>query len=175
MIKRWLAPFALGASIFASPAELRADDIGPPPSDCPRGSTGTSSHSGEWCSVQTCQSDADCKKMYVDHGQVEGTCESTSLCIGKRTIYPNHRVVSEAGPESSEIAVAVGACGIASSCKPESHCEKAMRCVPSKSLVKDAARGCGCGKSARPKSGALLGLVVGAWLLRRARRSATAP
>lgn len=171
MTQRWLVSFAAAASIFGAGADLRADDIGPPPSDCPRGSAGQSSHAGEWCSVQACQSDADCKKMFVDHGTAEGTCESTSLCIAKKKIYAHHRVVSDGGDDAREISVAVGACGVASSCKPESRCEKAMRCVaPSKSLVKEASRGCGCGKSTGPKSSVLVGLVVGAWLLRRARR-----
>ena len=174
MTQRWLVALGVGVWLFGAIAEVRADDIGPPPSDCPRGSVGHSSHSGEWCAIQPCQSDADCKNMVASHRTVQGTCESTSLCVAKKTIPAHHRVVSDAEPSSRKIAVAVGTCGITSSCKPDAQCEKAMRCVapmtfatPSTPSAKEAGRGCGCGKSTGPKSSALLGLAVGAWLLRR--------
>lgn len=49
-----------------------ADAIGPPPEDCPSGSTGRSSHAGRWCKPLPCVNDT-C--------EADGTCETTGLCL----------------------------------------------------------------------------------------------
>ncbi len=38
-----------------------ADVVNPEPENCPSGSFGTSSHSGEWCAPSTCSSDGECE------------------------------------------------------------------------------------------------------------------
>ena len=50
-----------------------ADDIGPPPSDCPPGARGASSHDGEFCVPHECTADADCGAGLV--------CRAGRLCV----------------------------------------------------------------------------------------------
>lgn len=171
MSPRWLAPFVVASLLFDA-GELRADAINGPPDDCAKGSVGVSSHQGEWCQPQPCETDVDCKQIWTQRERVDGKCESTSLCIGTRKVYPHHRSGSDAGPRDQPIATK--ACGRLETCGGGAVCETAKRCVvpsTSKVSVDNAKRGCGCGKtSGTSKSGALVGLVVGLWLLRRNRR-----
>lgn len=58
---------------IACSAVARADVVPPPPSDCPDGSTGQSSHIGPYCSPLLCDNDQQC---------LDGTtCRTLKLCI----------------------------------------------------------------------------------------------
>ena len=68
---------AAAAVLLLSNPRARADDIAPPPSDCPPGAVGASSHLGEWCRPATCTTNADCAA-----GQ---TCRPGALCVEHET------------------------------------------------------------------------------------------
>lgn len=172
---RWRAALFVVLSA-TSTHDVFADAVPSPPKNCPRGATGETSHTGQWCAPHACQSDADCKDIWGGAGYVAGRCERTSLCVG-RTMIPNHRRLPE--PDGAvlmhERTYAVSACSGGGTCEGDAKCETAQRCVLATAPPPDAggtSRGCGCGKTtAGPKTNALVGLVVGAWLLRRKRRA----
>lgn len=165
----------------ASTTNAFADAVPSPPKDCPRGAIGQTSHTGTWCDPRECRSDDDCKSLWGGGGYVAGRCETTSLCVRRKMIPVHRRVVQpDGGVSMHERTYAVSACGRDSTCEEaDAKCETARRCVVATATAPspDAGgppRGCGCGKTtAGPKANALVGLLVGVWLLRRraSRRS----
>ncbi|MAC25779.1 MAG: hypothetical protein CMN31_29205 [Sandaracinus sp.] len=74
MYSRAMRAFAFAAllALALAPA-AHADVVGPPPDDCPAGSTPESCHGGPYCAPSRCETDADC---------ADGTvCEARDLCL----------------------------------------------------------------------------------------------
>jgi len=60
------------AAIVLAAWPARADEVPPPPTDCPDGTTGDGNHCGQVCLPAACESDSDCR---------QGTCQSRDLCL----------------------------------------------------------------------------------------------
>lgn len=97
-------------AVFALAPGARADDVEPPPRDCPAGTRGRSSHSGPHCAVVPCESPCPAGLSCVDHGfciervacghirdegdcfidHVVGECDAAGACA--RGTCATHRV-----------------------------------------------------------------------------------
>lgn len=67
--------FVLTVLVALSAASAaRADAVGPPATSCPDGTHGEASHTGPYCALDRCSTDADCTG-----GE---TCQPLSFCIG---------------------------------------------------------------------------------------------
>jgi MYXO-CTERM domain-containing protein len=119
---RALCAIAFSCAVSLLPVAARADAIGPPPTDCPPGSTPESSHAGSYCAPAVC--DPSCPA-----GE---SCAPVRLCVVRDTYR------SRGGNDHMFVAVA-GACDTSGSCA-KGTCETLQVCA------KDAKpkRGCGC-------------------------------
>ena len=185
-----LGPLSLALlTLLASGA--RADDIGPPPNDCPRGALGHSEHAGEWCAVTTCATDANCTGAGISE-QISGywprdapplVCgEATGLCVIEETYELGGLRPT---PAQGQRRVARGPC-VGGTCPAGGECRTARRCVPpdtppvpvarastdpaaphpSESGAREAG-GCVAGAGARRGGGVWLVLGLGGLLLGR--------
>jgi hypothetical protein len=66
----------LGLVLVGSAAIARADAVAPPPTGCPRGTHGESSHTGPYCAPALCTTDADCTGG--------ATCQDETMCIAQQ-------------------------------------------------------------------------------------------
>src|ERR1700679_4366304 len=98
-----------GALLFLAltPTTARADAVGPPPSNCPAGTTGTSCHGGSYCELSTCTTDTDCAS-----GQ---TCQPRSYCQIPVTCGGGI-ALPDGGPVESTVTAAGEPCAAASDC-----------------------------------------------------------
>lgn len=104
------------AALAVTPTIAQADDVPPPPTDCPPGSEGRTGHEGEACVATTCATDADCTKGKK--------CLEQALCVrvqtgtaGKRE-RPFTRTVATRACEPGKVP-----------CMGDAKCESAKRCV----------------------------------------------
>ncbi len=95
------------------PALARADVIGPPPSRCPAGSVGDSSHAGSNCSPTTCGSNGDCEGGHV--------CVEQGLCVQTWDGWSHGH--------NFQVDHAVTTCSDDGGCPPDATCETEKRCV----------------------------------------------
>lgn len=121
---------ALALTITLSSSIASADAIMGPPTDCPPGAAGVSSHSGAWCEVTSCTSDADCTASRWDKKEL--VCASASLCVREEKYVRSSRVYRpDAAPNFVTRRVAQKTCSAGGACdESEAKCETAMRCVP---------------------------------------------
>lgn len=99
----------LTAALWLAPAAAAADAIPGPPTDCPPGSEGRTSHAGTYCAATSCATDVDC-----EGGRV---CREAPLCVREVTITYN--TYEQRGAERS-MSVAIRACpGGAGECPPD--------------------------------------------------------
>ena len=78
MTNRWLVPVVLMLSVMLGVVRAQADVVGPPPTNCPPGSTPSSSHSGPLCApTGACMTNADCT--------MGATCMEAFQCIETRS------------------------------------------------------------------------------------------
>lgn len=150
-----LAAFALAAAaLAAAPTAALADVVGMPPTDCPAGTRGSSSHCGEYCYAPRCSDDLDCEE-----GE---TCEVRELCV------VTLRCESSGGPYSQEAVE--GTCEGGGACS-DGSCESVRVCVDeSESGYRAASCQCsaaGAGRAPLLAAGALLLALVGLALARR--------
>ncbi|MCB9594999.1 MAG: hypothetical protein H6719_19940 [Sandaracinaceae bacterium] len=129
-MRRSLAAALLSLSL-ASPAA--ADDLAPPPEDCPRGSVGTTEHAGEWCTATRCASDDDCtpaglRRQGVDQYHAAGAmvCREVALCVLEESytlggLWPDE-------PPTATRRIARGAC-VDGRCPAGGECGAERRCV----------------------------------------------
>jgi len=157
---------SLVTTLLAS-SHARADAIGPPPADCPRGAAGSSSHSGQWCEPTTCAGGATCTS--------EQTCEPQGLCVTTQTYTVDGRLAVDQPREQRSRQIAVSACDAGDACADGSACVVTNRCV--RASLADAFQpknaGCGCALASRASSaaGACLALAgVAALLAARGKR-----
>jgi len=103
--------------LVAAPVAM-ADDVPPPPEDCPSGARGQSDHWGEVCGPFRCRDDDDCAGRYVPPGRV---CREASFCVEEKD-YTSHR------GHSGTYEVFQGACDASGACGT-GECERARYCV----------------------------------------------
>jgi MYXO-CTERM domain-containing protein len=131
-----LAPLVLVLALV--PAAAYADAIDGPPA-CPPGARGRSSHSGQWCEVAACASDADC----ADAG---GHCRAYRVCTRHASIPPGGLgAFRDPPPPPYEVDLVVGSCEPALACRGDEEppppsagtyveatptCREATFCVP---------------------------------------------
>jgi hypothetical protein len=136
--------------LAASAAVARADSIGPPPSDCPRGTAPIGLH---WstCEPVRCTSDVECPRDQI--------CEPLSLCV---VVHSNW-----SGWAPADVEDARSECSATDPCPPDVPCMATHACVAGARPPVDAGRrdagiggvpspGCGCGIARRPRSFATL-------------------
>jgi MYXO-CTERM domain-containing protein len=127
--------YALAVAIWLGGLSLspgaRADAVPGPPTNCPPGAVGDTSHNGPWCRPTTCASDDDCVKnaSYWEKG-ITRVCREQPLCVETR------EEKSKSGwtwgkPITRDFAL--GACGSGASCVAPARCETAKRCVVAES------------------------------------------
>lgn len=154
--------------VFAAPA--RADVIGAPPTDCPSGTVGSSTHSGPYCAPATCHNDMDCTGG--------ATCQPMAICVAQQPCGGNSSFV-DVGlyPDGGAIPACTveavhGYCGVGAICAMGGMCQTRMVCYAPPSAPTTSG-GCHCSVGAPAASGlavaglAALAVVIGA---RRRRR-----
>lgn len=151
-------------------SHARADAIRSPPTDCPRGAAGRSSHSGQWCQPTTCTEGGG-----GDSCGSEQSCEAQGLCVTSETYTEGGRLAADQPREQRARQIAVSACNAGDTCADGSACVVTNRCV--RASLADAFQpknaGCGCAPGGRASSavGACLALAgVVALLAARSRR-----
>lgn len=161
MLRRLSIPLAL---LFVTAPAL-ADVVGPPPDECPRASTPSSSHSGPLCvPSNSCDPASGCDG---------GACVAIKQCIEK--VACGGMMPPDAGP--CTVDNVVGECGSGDSCSvgtctERSICSTGSDGSSSTSGSNDDDGGCGCraaGGDSAPEGAAWL-LLLGAVALGRGRR-----
>ncbi len=177
-----LGPLLVGALMSLLPSAAQADAIDGPPSDCPPGSIGDSSHSGSWCAPSVCERDEDCAKQdHSSNRKRHFRCEEAALCV-EHTRSERWR-----GSGVEERDIARRACAADGSCVRPEQCVTAKRCVlvdEKRSSAREGrdegdkergssptARGCGCSIPGDPRDAAIgVGLAIAGLALVRRRR-----
>ena len=107
-----------------------ADAIDSPPEDCPRGSTGTSSHTDTYCMPSSCIASTDCTPPSDIGTERELVCSpSVGLCLETRTAIPGGRFPDDIVPGPISYDVAHGACTTDTDCVAPAHCVVMSRCT----------------------------------------------
>ena len=139
-----------------------ADVVMDPPEDCPIGSEGTSSHSGEWCREMTCDATDPCP---------EGTeCVNTSVCLNVFEAECGG-IGADTGSWPFEVREVLGTCESDADCE-RGTCVTANRCATDAQQDEvEAETGCsGC--SHGQQAGSIAGFfgLLG-WMFLSRRRS----
>ncbi len=108
----------LVAVVCSLPSTALADRVPPPPSDCPRGSIGETSHAGPHCAPSTCAAPSECPAEYP-------ACVEVALCVESQTYTPGG--IGSTG-ETATRDVARGPC-VDGQCPGGGECRTARRCV----------------------------------------------
>jgi len=119
--------------------EVRADVLGPPPTDCVAGAVGRTARVGEWCEPSVCGEGAPpcpSEPFCPTHGwpcsaPEPWSCseQSVALCVRHETRTEYRRPGMEGPARTHEVDVALGPCGEADACPDGSTCERARRCL----------------------------------------------
>lgn len=117
---------ALLAVLLAVPAAGRADAIGPPPTDCPAGSTAVDfCHGPATCRTATCEDDADCGSGM--------TCSEQALCTREHCCSGRCCAIDCGEPPTTYTHVE-GPCSAGDTCDAVgTTCNKIKVCVPASS------------------------------------------
>ncbi len=143
-----------------------ADKVPPPPKDCVPGSLERTGHSGPYCALASCKSNAECQG---------GSCETRKLCIVPKTLGGGRR--PRDAPPPPVVPSVVGSCERGKAC-PSGQCKAEKVCIPRARKGEGTPEpapirraGCGCSLGATAPAEALAPLLLGlaALLLRRAR------
>lgn len=168
------------AALAATSNAARADAVMPPPDDCARGSTGTTSHTDTYCMPSACTTSIDCNAPSDLGTERELACTpSVGLCIETRSAIPGGRFPAGIVPGRVSYDVAHGACTTDADCAAPAHCVATSRCT-ARTTTEFVTRALGC---TAPRAGALprdgadltalssaaLGVLVVARLARRHR------
>ncbi len=143
----WAAAALATAVVLFGAAGARADAIEGPPTDCPAGSVGESSHSGAWCGATTCTADSDCEQYgRWPEPRRHYVCRQTELCVRTETYTLSQRLALPPGqaPPTATRAIGVGECG--SACAAPAACTNLKRCGEQgaiAALARHATGGCG--------------------------------
>lgn len=130
--------------LLAVPSAANADAIDAPPDDCPRGSTGTSSHTDTYCMPSSCTASANCTAPSDIGTERELVCTpSVGLCIETRTAMPGGRFPDGVVPSPITYDVAHGACTTDADCTTPAHCVVMSRCTP-RTATEFVTRALGC-------------------------------
>lgn len=155
------------ASMALVARSARADAVEPPPTNCPDGTVGGSSHSGPYCALDSCSTDTDCAS-----GEV---CQPTSLCIGTMGcggLQFDSGPYPDGGHEPPcMLTTANASCGTAA-CASGTCMERSV-CVSVTAVEPVSRSGCGChaGTASGDTAAWLLALgTLGLFAARRARR-----
>lgn len=169
---RWAAASAalllLLALVLAPARAARADAVSGPPSSCPPGARGATSHNGPWCEPTTCKTDADCGKS--TSSWEKNVCREQPLCVETRS-EPSQSGWTWGAPITRRIAH--GVCDENNLCTPPSVCEIEKRCVTTRTLLptgKCAVASPGAPSGAPLPPAAALALLAAAALTRRRAR-----
>lgn len=176
-VSRWgaragTAVLAAGVALFGLCDAALADAVPSPPTDCPPGSRGMTSHHGTWCEPTVCETDLDCDKLATFWDRdIKKVCREQPLCVSTRTDsgFPLGK--------PAERSIAGGVCGPETACVSPATCQSAKRCV--EPPPPDEPRfACSCRAAGDPGGGeapplAFLALAAGVSLVRGRRRKAT--
>ncbi len=113
-----LVLLALVVPSLPSSAAVQADAIMDPPSDCPDGLLGASSHGGPFCAVVACSE----SRFHPRDCPADSLCERRRYCLRDRTSFAVSRGLTE--------TVAIRACATASDCDAGDRCEEVDHCMP---------------------------------------------
>jgi MYXO-CTERM domain-containing protein len=160
---RFVARVGVSIAILLSASVAAADAVAPPPTDCPNGTHGESSHTGPYCAPQTCSSDADCSG-----GQ---TCRELAMCIAQQACGG---LMLDAGPYPDggfpppcRFDAVHGLCNAGAACTTGT-CETRRVCAAPEP---SASPGCGCRAGAGGSiAGALAVIALGLAIAARRRR-----
>lgn len=129
------------------PAGASADAIDMPPTDCPVGSVGVTSHAGAWCDATTCSEDASCIAYRSTlQGPMSYTCEpSVGLCVVRES-YTEGGLRGATSPAPTRTRDVAGrSCTSDADCSAPASCVIASRCVPMPHPVTGVlVHACGC-------------------------------
>jgi MYXO-CTERM domain-containing protein len=120
---------ALLLALFAA-HDSRADAVDGPPSSCPPGARGESSHNGPWCQPTTCKADTDCGKSTSSWSK--NVCHEQPLCVETRS-EGSRSGWSFGTPITREIAH--GVCDSSGACPSPASCQTAKRCIEVKTIL----------------------------------------
>lgn len=109
------ATWTLAALLLLSAGPARADVVGPPPRNCPVGSSGDSCHGGPFCRPSTCLNDTECSEG--------STCQDVMACIG------GIQCGGLEGGGDPPIDTFEGLCD-KGSCSGEAECQAIKQCLP---------------------------------------------
>lgn len=112
----WRRSWIVGG-VWLMALSAHADDIGPPPTACPPGARGESSHLGEWCEPHPCSDDAQCGPGKV--------CREAGLCV--RTETGNMGSYHGNLPYTRQLVEGSGSCD---ACPAPASCTRAKYCYP---------------------------------------------
>lgn len=121
--------FAVVLAGVSLPLPAFADAVPSPPDDCPSGSYGETSHSGQWCQPSTCKTDEDCKSLDNHWARKKSgphVCRSQPLCILHTKVRPGGRGGFR-NPDPIDRAIARSDCS--KGCTGGATCERVKRCV----------------------------------------------
>jgi hypothetical protein len=120
MTRSLLLPLLVTTAMATSGA-ARADEVMPPPQNCPPGAQGESSHQGEWCQPHRCTGEAQCRP-----GQV---CREAGLCVQVTTQTRGERWGG--GEYTEERVMGTGTCD---ACAAPATCLTAKYCFASDAI-----------------------------------------
>jgi MYXO-CTERM domain-containing protein len=153
---------------FGLASHARADVVGPPPTDCPSGSVGASTHSGPYCAPADCHTDMDCTGG--------ATCQPMAVCIAQQACGGNGSFV-DVGlyPDGGAIPACTvdamhGFCGVGAICSMGGACPTRTVCYAPPSATPPASGGCRCQVGAREAGGLTVVGLAGLALVIAARR-----
>ena len=129
----------------------RADAVDDPPTDCPNGSEGTTSHSGTWCEPTECSQDADCPTAGKPCVPEVGLCVVVTENVPCGGLQPD-----SAEPCTFTRREATGTCATSADCS-EGTCEVASRCGTTGGILTSCG---GCHHEGGPVVGALVAIAL---------------
>jgi len=159
-MKRLLA----AAFALTLPSVAVADALGPPPTDCARGSRGRTARVGTWCEPTTCgEGQPACEGYWCPEGRYSCgderrpyTCsdDRIALCVRTRTRVGHRRTIRGVSRVEREVTESLGPCGPSDRCDDGATCERVRRCVPAETATTDVRRFVEPSPEAEPEPGA---------------------
>lgn len=130
MARSALAALAVVLAGVSTSLPAFADAVPGPPEDCPPGSYGETSHSGQWCQPSTCKTDDECKSLDNHWARKKSgphVCRSQALCVLRTKVRPGGRSGFRNPGAMIDREVAQSDCN--KGCSGGATCERVKRCV----------------------------------------------
>lgn len=153
------------AGALLIPLVAHADAVPPPPTDCPKGAIGDTSHVGTWCRPTTCTDPDKCRQPFVGSKEKQTfRCEKVGLCISTSSaMHPR-------GSPVIRREIASKTCSSDSDCSGKEKCVTEDRCVVKEGWKIPLIGSCALREGpAAPSAPTVLLLVIPLALVRRRR------